>query len=506
VLAVLALASVGVQAAGSNASITQQAPIATEQLGGTLLTIQPSIRFDNAAIRVIGPDGFVLREKFAKDGSFTVNLIDGVESMPSDDQQVSSPNDDDGLERLTDGLYKYEVVFYLPSGDRRAQSGRFFVEAGLTMSREAKRSQLGQVRDSLEESRMAQRQQSKNLEGPGQNSYTADDFIMVDDNSLDNQTTVLVDADGVGVPAGFYWGMGNNTDSLELGRTSSPYSVTSPYLSVEVGGNVGIGTTAPSNLLHLEGSTRLMRMTGGADDVSLGIGSSGLWFYDDDEQSIVRFNHSASANTLTVDGDGLEVNAEKINLQSATGSTQVIVQENSGTVARRQLFRLENNGAPEFSLVDTDRALTWKFGTRSSSFEINRGGSGQTEFILRANGDLDIKGTLSQGSSRTLKKDFETLDSEAILDKVNDLPLLEWAYKASDEDDRHFGPMAEDFHATFGLGDNPERLAPGDAAGIALAAVQGLNRRLEARLDERDSEIESLRTELDQLKQLIQSR
>ena len=41
------------------------------------------------------------------------------------------------------------------------------------------------------------------------------------------------------------------------------------------------------------------------------------------------------------------------------------------------------------------------------------------------------------------------------------------------------GPMAQDFHAAFGLGANDVTIATVDADGVALAAIQGLNDKLE---------------------------
>jgi hypothetical protein len=49
--------------------------------------------------------------------------------------------------------------------------------------------------------------------------------------------------------------------------------------------------------------------------------------------------------------------------------------------------------------------------------------------------------------------------------------------------------MAQDFHAAFGLGGSERTIATVDADGVALAAVQGLNEKMEA-------ENEKLRAEL----------
>lgn len=41
---------------------------------------------------------------------------------------------------------------------------------------------------------------------------------------------------------------------------------------------------------------------------------------------------------------------------------------------------------------------------------------------------------------------------------------------------RHIGPMAQDFHAAFEVGEDDEHIATVDADGVALAAIQGLYR------------------------------
>jgi hypothetical protein len=63
------------------------------------------------------------------------------------------------------------------------------------------------------------------------------------------------------------------------------------------------------------------------------------------------------------------------------------------------------------------------------------------------------------------------------------------------------GPMAQDFRTAFGLGENPTAIATVDAGGVALAAIQGLNRKL----DERDAQIQALRRQNESLEQRLKS-
>lgn len=105
------------------------------------------------------------------------------------------------------------------------------------------------------------------------------------------------------------------------------------------------------------------------------------------------------------------------------------------------------------------------------------------------------------GSDRNSKEDFSAVDSRHVLDKVLSLPISEWKYKVDENGGRHLGPMAQDFHAAFGLnGTDDKHIATVDEEGVALAAIQGLNEKL----NEKDAEIQSLRKELDEQKTLNQ--
>jgi hypothetical protein len=119
--------------------------------------------------------------------------------------------------------------------------------------------------------------------------------------------------------------------------------------------------------------------------------------------------------------------------------------------------------------------------------------------ILNSAGDLSITGTLSQGSDRNSKQDFAPVNPQDVLAKVASLPIEQWQYKA-DPGVRHLGPMSQDFHAAFGLnGADDRRIATVDEEGVALAAIQGLNQKLEAETKEKDAEIQTLKQQNDSL-------
>ena len=96
----------------------------------------------------------------------------------------------------------------------------------------------------------------------------------------------------------------------------------------------------------------------------------------------------------------------------------------------------------------------------------------------------------SFSSDRNLKDRLAAVDVCSVLQKVQQLPLWEWSYRGYDQ--RHVGVMAQDFHDLFPLNENDKVLNDADLHGVTLAAIQGLNKKLEEELKTRDAEIKRL--------------
>jgi len=112
-------------------------------------------------------------------------------------------------------------------------------------------------------------------------------------------------------------------------------------------------------------------------------------------------------------------------------------------------------------------------------------------------------------SDRNAKANFTPLNERAILEKVVALPVSEWNFKTGQPDVKHIGPMAQDFHAAFGLdGMDDKHIAITDEGGVALAAIQGLNQKVdekEAQIQAQAAEIQDLKQSVATLKQLVQT-
>jgi hypothetical protein len=61
-----------------------------------------------------------------------------------------------------------------------------------------------------------------------------------------------------------------------------------------------------------------------------------------------------------------------------------------------------------------------------------------------------------------------------VLGRVVALPIETWNYLSQGPSVRHIGPMAQDFHRAFGVGEDDTHINMVDANGVALAAIQGL--------------------------------
>ncbi|MDX2118509.1 MAG: tail fiber domain-containing protein [Planctomycetota bacterium] len=104
---------------------------------------------------------------------------------------------------------------------------------------------------------------------------------------------------------------------------------------------------------------------------------------------------------------------------------------------------------------------------------------------------LTAGGVWTNASDRNLKENITPVDLSDVLARVVSMPVSMWNYKA-DAEAKHIGPMAQDFKQAFDLGDSDKVIGTVDADGVALAAIQGLNTRLEAK----DAEIDALKMQM----------
>ncbi len=319
-------------------------------------------------------------------------------------------------------------------------------------------------------------------------------------------------------------------DDISGGRTPFTIEASAPShsLYVDDGGRVGFGTSTPVVEAHIvDGDTPTLRLeqngSSGFNPQTWDVAGNETNFFVRDVSNGSRLPFrifpSAPTNSLTLGtagiGMGVTTPAASLHVQRSDGTASMLVKETSASSEKRTLLKLENSaGGVQFSFVDTANARQWNFELlNSGSFSVSRDQTGGPEmeilengrvrmgpgsavnFDLATNGDLTLAGTLTQGSSRTIKDVVASVSAQQVLDQVAELPLARWTYKQDEDRSVHMGPMAEDFYETFGLGSDAQHIAPADLAAVALAAVKGL----QAEVEQRDARIEQLEQRLLQI-------
>jgi len=267
--------------------------------------------------------------------------------------------------------------------------------------------------------------------------------------------------------------------------------LTSPAMRILGNGNVGIGTTTPANKLDVQGAADFTGNVGignTAPETTLQLGNYGL----------------ATNNYLTISTEGGNLYRAGIKLRHF----------NSGYGWTLESDEIDSSFRLYSHFNDTNGIVRLYMDRFSGNL-----GIGQTNpaTLLDVNGEITCT-AINITSDRNTKEDFKALNPRDVLDKVAALPITEWQYKAEKDKDaeaaRHIGPMAQDFSAAFALGHDEKHISVVDEGGVALAAIQGLNEKLdekdarireqEAKVQDQSTEIRELREAVDELKTMVE--
>jgi trimeric autotransporter adhesin len=144
--------------------------------------------------------------------------------------------------------------------------------------------------------------------------------------------------------------------------------------------------------------------------------------------------------------------------------------------------------------------------------------TGPGQFVIRAPGGFIFyssagsgatlpsgSGSWSSMSDRNSKANFTGVDTSALLEKIAALPLSTWSYKTQADSIRHLGPMAQDFRAAFGLGEDDKHISNIDSEGVSLAGIQALyklNQEKDKKIAELSNALENLAERLAAIEQV----
>ncbi len=307
-------------------------------------------------------------------------------------------------------------------------------------------------------------------------------------------------------------------------NTGSSYSLIGGGVGNEITGGYGVISGGFNNITSAAHAV----IGGGKDNTASGATSAihgGSGNSANGELAAVsggEFNSAFGAKSFVGGGAGNQATGESSTVgggvsNQASGQYSTIPGGDSNSAAQRAFA-----AGTRAKAVHTG-AFVWADST-AADFSSTAG----NQFIVRASGGVGIgknnptqaldvvgnivaTGTITGSSDRNVKENFTPVNPRDVLDKVAALPIQRWNY-IGDEKAPHIGPVAQDFHAAFAVGMDDKHISMVDADGIALAAIQGLNEKLQAELDRRDAEKAQLKKQndelaarLDVLEQLVKS-
>ncbi len=297
--------------------------------------------------------------------------------------------------------------------------------------------------------------------------------------------------------------------SAILGGTENAIGTDAYYCAIGGGGYNGIGPASAFSVVS-GGSGNAAYGTcatvpGGANNFALGLATfaagygaqalqPGTFVWSDSlGQSNLFF--STGANQFLIEahgGVGIGTNAPEAQLHVSSGGNfgapQVrIDQTTSGDYARLRMTTTATGASWDVAAGGSGATLNFFTSAKPA-------GTGTNVLILNPNGSATLWGTLAQGSDRAHKENLQAIDPQAVLAKVAAMPITKWNY-LTEHGVEHLGPMAQDFYAAFQLGEDDKHITTVDEGGVALAAIQGLNQKLE----EKNAEIENLERQNDSL-------
>jgi hypothetical protein len=253
--------------------------------------------------------------------------------------------------------------------------------------------------------------------------------------------------------------------------------------------------------------------TTASGDESVALGNNGTASGD----RAFAFNGTASAVGAVAIGSGAQATNDDALAMGpssiAGGLASIVIGPSIANGNFGVAIGLQNSASGQFSVAIGKNARTANrqgslvFGDACASFSsdsvyatannqiVMRGCGGVKVFTnqgLTAGVELAAGGSgWSAVSDRNRKENFLGLDGEDILARLRSVPVTTWNYRTQDHSIRHMGPMAQDLHAAFGLGESNLMINSIDIDGINMAGVQAVA----ARTDDLRQQVQALTTE-----------
>lgn len=214
-----------------------------------------------------------------------------------------------------------------------------------------------------------------------------------------------------------------SVDDITGSRTPFTIEAGAPShsLYVDDGGRIGLGTSTPVAEIHIkDGDTPTLRLeqdgSSGFTPQIFDVAANETNFFVRDASNgstlPFRIRPGAPSSAIDIDGNGnvgigtsspgnlTFGTSASVHIRRTNGNASLLVEEASGTIAPRVLAELRNEGVTILALTNTEGAdHTWNIQNRGANanneFRIVNGVGAGEEFILDANGNVTITGSIT---------------------------------------------------------------------------------------------------------------
>lgn len=265
--------------------------------------------------------------------------------------------------------------------------------------------------------------------------------------------------------------------------------------------NIGFGSVALGENTRASGNNSFAAnlATTASGDEAVALGNNGTASAD----RAFAFNGTASGVGAVAIGSGAQAtNDDALALgpsSIAGGLASIVIGPSIANGSFGVAIGLQNSASGNFSVAIGKNART---ANRQGSVVLGDGCAGfssdsvyptaNNQFVARGCGGIKMYtsqnlssgvevaaggGSWSSISDRNRKHNFLDIDGEDVLARLRNVPVTSWSYLTQDASIRHMGPVAQDFRAAFGLGENDVTINSIDIDGVNLAGVKALDAR-----------------------------
>lgn len=293
------------------------------------------------------------------------------------------------------------------------------------------------------------------------------------------------------------------------GGDSNSIGTNAPYCTI--GG--GQGNAVKDNAHHAT-------ISGGDGNIVSGVEATVGGGFDNQANAVTSVVAGGQNNIVSTNAAGASIGGGSFNQANSSGA---VVPGGYGNVASGvQSFAAGTDAQAKhdgsFVWADDNYPLTFS-STTTNQFRVRA--TGGAAFVTAIDGSGGVTAGVhvlsgdtawSSISDKNAKKNFQPVNGEAVLEKLAAIPVQQWNYKwESDTNTPHIGPMAQDFKSAFYPGRDDKSISTLEFDGVELAAIQGLNRKLEqqlriedAQMKAKDAKIQQLEQRLDRLERALQ--